>query len=166
MLYSLQTKQFIKSDMETVWLFISSPINLSVITPSQMGFDIISKKEDAEKMYAGQIIEYFVKPILGIKMYWATEITHVRYLEYFVDEQRVGPYKIWHHQHFINKVEGGVEMADIVHYKPPFGIFGKMANFLFIKRQLKTIFHYRFNKINEIFNQEYVKPSFDSNSLR
>ena len=153
MLHTLQTKQFIKSDMETVWQFISSPKNLSVITPPGMGFDIISNKDEADKMYAGQIIEYYVKPLLGIKMYWATEITHVQYLEYFVDEQRVGPYKIWHHQHFIKAVDGGVEMTDIVHYKAPFGIFGRLANFLFIKRQLKTIFDYRFNKLNELFNQ-------------
>jgi ligand-binding SRPBCC domain-containing protein len=153
MLHTIQTKQFIKSDIDRVWKFISSPKNLSVITPTSMGFIIISNEDEAENMYAGQIVEYYVKPLLGIKMYWATEITHVKVNEYFVDEQRVGPYKLWHHQHFLKAVDGGVEMTDIVHYKTPFGILGRIANAMFIKKQLKTIFDYRFNKLNEIFNQ-------------
>lgn len=153
MLHTIQSKQFIKSDITTVWQFISSPKNLALITPPHMGFDIISQEADAENMYAGQIIEYYVKPLLGIKMHWVTEITQVKVNEYFVDEQRVGPYTLWHHQHFIKEMDGGVEMTDIVHYKAPFGFLGRMANALFIKKQLKTIFDYRYNKIEELFNR-------------
>lgn len=152
MLHTIQTKQFIKSDLSTVWEFISSPKNLSKITPEYMGFTILNDV-GIDKMYAGQIIEYYVKPIAGIKMHWVTEITHVEDKTYFVDEQRFGPYTLWHHKHFIKEVAGGIEMIDIVHYKVPFGILGKLANALLIKKQLKTIFDFRFKKVNELFNQ-------------
>lgn len=153
MLHTLKTNQFVKTDIETIWDFISSPKNLSRITPSYMGFNIISDEEDIQKMYAGQLIEYYVTPILGLKMHWVTEITHVEYLNYFIDEQRFGPYKLWHHQHFLKKVEGGVEMIDIVHYKIPFGFIGKIANTLFVKAKLKKIFDFRYQKIEELFNK-------------
>lgn len=152
MLHTIQTKQLIKSDLATVWDFISSPKNLSKITPEYMGFAILNDV-GIDKMYAGQIIEYYVKPIAGIKMHWVTEITHVEDKVYFVDEQRFGPYALWHHKHFIKEVAGGIEMIDIVHYKVPFGILGKLVNALVIKKQLKTIFDFRFKKINELFNQ-------------
>lgn len=151
MLHTLQTKQFIKSDLKSIWDFISSPKNLSKITPDYMGFDIISDSV-AEPMFPGQVIEYYVKPIAGIKMHWVTEITHVEQLHYFVDEQRFGPYAFWHHKHFLKEVAGGVEMIDIVHYKLPFGIFGKLANILFVKKQLKSIFDFRFKKMEQLFN--------------
>ena len=153
MLHTLKTNQFVKTDIETIWDFISSPKNLSRITPSYMGFNIISDEEDIQKMYAGQLIAYYVTPILGLKMHWVTEITHVEYLNYFIDEQRFGPYKLWHHQHFLKKVEGGVEMIDIVHYKIPFGFIGKIANTLFVKAKLKKIFDFRYQKIEELFNK-------------
>ncbi len=153
MLHTLKTNQFVKTDIETIWDFISSPKNLSRITPSYMGFNIISDEEDIQKMYAGQLIEYYVTPILGLKMHWVTEITHVEYLNYFIDEQRFGPYKLWHHQHFLKKVEGGVEMIDIVHYKIPFCFIGKIANTLFVKAKLKKIFDFRYQKIEELFNK-------------
>lgn len=152
MLHIIKSKQFIKSDINTVWKFISSPANLAVITPEYMRFEIIGDKSDTEKMFAGQIIEYYVTPVAGIRMHWVTEITNLSDNEYFVDEQRIGPYKLWHHKHFLREVTGGVEMTDIVHYKAPFGFLGNLANSLFIKKQLKTIFDYRFRKIEEIFN--------------
>ena len=152
MLHEIRTKQFIKSDLNTVWDFISSPSNLSVITPDFMGFEITGNTTDNEKMYPGQIIQYRVSPVAGIKMHWVTEITHVSDKEFFVDEQRMGPYAFWHHKHFIKAVEDGVEMTDIVHYKAPFGFIGDIANILIIKGKLKTIFDYRYKKIEEIFN--------------
>jgi ligand-binding SRPBCC domain-containing protein len=153
MLHTLHTKQFLKSDIATVWNFMSSPANLATITPSYMGFDIISDKDDVQKMYPGQIIEYYVSPVLGIKMHWVTEITQVDYHHYFVDEQRFGPYQLWHHKHFLKEVNGGVEMIDIVHYKLPFGFLGKIANALFVKKQLKTIFDYRFEQLEKLYNR-------------
>ena len=151
MLHSLTTKQLIKSDINTVWDFISSPKTLQTITPSYMGFIILSNP--AEKMYPGQIIEYKVSPLMGIKLHWVTEITHVQDKEYFVDEQRFGPYAFWHHKHFLQATEEGVMMYDEVHYKAPMGILGRIANALFIKRQLKQIFDYRYEQIEQLFNK-------------
>jgi len=151
MLQVYKTKQFIKSDINTVWDFISSPGNLAVITPESMRFEIIGDLSQ-ENIFAGQIIEYYVSPIRGIRIFWVTEITHVRDKEYFVDEQRIGPYKLWHHKHFIREVNGGVEMTDIIHYKVPLGLIGNLANRLFVRKKLTNIFDYRYNKIEEIFS--------------
>jgi ligand-binding SRPBCC domain-containing protein len=117
-----------------------------------MGFQI-TNEPIAEKMYAGMIIAYKVSPILGIPMDWVTEITQVKDKEYFVDEQRVGPYAIWHHQHRLTPIEGGVLMEDIISYKPPFGILGAIANRLLIQGQLKTIFDFRFTAVEKEFGK-------------
>jgi ligand-binding SRPBCC domain-containing protein len=144
--YTLQTEQFIPISLAEAWDFFSSPANLAKITPEHMGFNIISKHH-GEKMYAGQIIEYTVKPLMGIPLYWMTEITHVQEGTYFVDEQRFGPYIMWHHQHHFKEVSGGVVMTDIVHYKIPLGFLGDIANWLFVKKQLQGIFDFRFKAV-------------------
>ena len=143
--FSLKTVQKLPVDMATAWKFFSSPNNLKDITPGNLGFEIISKHH-GDRMYAGQIIEYTVKPLLGIALYWMTEITQVKDHEYFIDEQRYGPYNLWHHQHHFKSIEGGVEMIDIVHYKLPLGLLGTIANNLFVEKQLKRIFEFRFQK--------------------
>lgn len=140
--YQLIKTQKLPATINEVWDFISSPANLKEITPKHMGF-IITGNSGGGKMYPGMIIIYKVSPLLGIKLNWVTEITHVRELEYFVDEQRVGPYSMWHHQHKIEPIEGGVLMTDIITYQPPLGILGALANKLFIKKQLGQIFDYR-----------------------
>ncbi len=153
MLHVKKTTQFLKADIETVWNFMSSPKNLSTITPSYMGFHIITNEEELNTMYAGQIIEYYVTPVLGIKIHWVTEITQAVHQQYFIDEQRFGPYSFWHHKHFLKQVDGGVEMTDIIHYKIPFGFLGKIMNSLFIKHKLNEIFDYRYQKLEELFNK-------------
>lgn len=150
--YQLHTTQKIPASIDEVWDFISSPANLKKITPKYMGFDIISQQLD-EKMFPGMIVSYKVSPVFGIKMIWVTEITHVKEKEYFVDEQRVGPYSIWHHQHRIAPIEGGVLMTDTVSYKPPFGVLGNIANSILIKRQLKEIFDFRTSAMENIFGK-------------
>tara|TARA_B100000683_G_C12367420_1_gene505699 strand:+ start:158 stop:622 length:465 start_codon:yes stop_codon:yes gene_type:complete len=151
MIYQLKREQILKSDLETIWNFVSSPKNLPRITPTYMNFNITSKdlKDD---MYPGMLISYTVTPVLGIPMSWLTEITHVSDKKYFVDEQRYGPYAMWHHQHFIEPHKDGILMTDIVTYKMPLGILGRIAHWLFVKRQLNSIFNYRFQKMEEIFN--------------
>ena len=151
MLHTLQTTQFIKSDIATVWDFMSSPKNLATITPEYMQFEVLSDLGDG-KMYPGQLIEYYVRPLLGIKLHWVTEITHVQELQFFVDEQRFGPYKFWHHKHFLKQVDGGVEMFDLVHYQLPMGLLGKLGNELFVKKQLQQVFDYRFKVVDTLFN--------------
>ncbi len=140
--YQLHEEQWLPAEIDEVWDFISSPGNLKVITPDYMGFDITSVGLP-EKMYPGMIISYKVSPLLGIKMTWVTEITQVREKEFFVDEQRVGPYAMWHHQHHIKPHENGVLMTDIVTYQPPLGPIGAIANSLVIRKQLSEIFNYR-----------------------
>ncbi len=144
--YQLIREQKIPTTQAEIWDFISSPANLKLITPSYMGFDITSGNVP-EKMYEGMIITYKVSPVAGIKTDWMTEITHIREQEYFVDEQRIGPYKLWHHQHHIYPIKGGVLMRDIVTYAPPFGILGKIANALIIKKKLNEIFTFRYNTL-------------------
>jgi ligand-binding SRPBCC domain-containing protein len=145
-MYQLRFEQKIPTNIENVWNFISDPRNLKKITPSYMGFQI-TNEPIAEKMYAGMIIAYKVTPLLSIPMQWVTEITHVQEMEYFVDEQRIGPYTLWHHQHRISEIEGGTLMQDIVSYKPPFGPLGILANSLIIESQLKSICDYRFQAV-------------------
>ena len=150
--YTLHQTLTIPSTIDKVWDFISTPGNLKKITPEYMGFDVTTKNLP-EKMYPGMIIGYKVSPFLGIKMTWVTEITQVSELKYFVDEQRVGPYKMWHHQHFIEPVEGGVLMTDIVDYQPPLGFLGAIANQLVIKSQLNEIFSYRTKQLEAYFGR-------------
>lgn len=149
-IFSLKAIQCIPVSLEKAWDFFSDPANLRTITPEKLSFQILSRHH-GDKMYAGQIIEYKVKPILGIPVYWMTEITHVEHMQYFIDEQRYGPYQLWHHQHHFKIIEGGVEMTDIVHYKNPFWFLGSIANKMFVKKQLKQIFEFRFQKVEELF---------------
>lgn len=140
--YQLIRTQKIPANTQEIWDFISSPSNLKEITPEHMGF-IITSNNSNEKMYPGMIITYKVSPLFGIKLNWVTEITHIKEKEYFVDEQRIGPYTMWHHEHKIETIENGVLITDIITYQPPMGILGAIANSLFIKKQLKQIFEYR-----------------------
>jgi len=150
--YQFKSKSLIKADISEVWDFVSSPLNLKVITPEYMGFKVTNQIGD-QKMYPGMIITYKVSPVLGIKMNWVTEITQVKELEYFVDEQRIGPYAMWHHEHKIEAIEGGVLMTDIVSYQPPFGFIGAIANSLFIRKQLRGIFDYRKTAMEKQFGK-------------
>jgi ligand-binding SRPBCC domain-containing protein len=148
--YQIHTSHFLPTSLEEAWAFISNPSNLKNITPETMGFEVVSEGLP-EKMYPGMIITYSVKPLLGIKTTWVTEITHVQEMRYFVDEQRVGPYTLWHHEHHLEPAEGGVLMRDIVTYKPPFGILGRIANRLIIRKKLRAIFQYREHALNKRF---------------
>ncbi len=159
--YSLKAVQRIPVSLDVAWAFFSNPANLQTITPNNLGFKILSKHH-GEKMYHGQIIEYKVSPVLGIPIYWMTEITHVKDNEFFVDEQRFGPYALWHHQHHFKEIDGGVEMTDIVHYRNPLWFFGDLANSILVKKQLKEIFNYRIKKVEELFGQW---PSAHTNTI-
>ncbi|MBL7773331.1 MAG: SRPBCC family protein [Chitinophagaceae bacterium] len=149
-LYQLKVKQHIPATQNQLWEFISSPRNLSKITPESMSFSI-TNEPIASIMYPGMIICYKVSPFLGIKLTWVTEITHVSDGNYFVDEQRIGPYSMWHHEHHLTETKEGVLMEDIISYKPPFGLLGRLANWLFIRHQLQTIFNYRYQAMEKQF---------------
>lgn len=149
-MYVFKKKIILKADIEKVWDFFSSPDNLKKITPPHMGFQIVTG--GGGKMYPGQMISYKVKPIAGIPLTWVTEITHVEPHKYFVDEQRFGPYSMWHHEHHFKVVDEGVEMTDIVSYVLPLGILGRIAHSLFVARQLNAIFEYRSKVIDQFFD--------------
>lgn len=148
-IYTLHRTQKLPITQEQAWDFLSDPHNLGRITPEEMDFRILSGAD--RPMFAGQIIEYTVKPIAGISTKWVTEITHCVNNHYFVDEQRYGPYALWHHKHFIRPVAGGVEMEDLIHYKLPLGILGQLAHGLFVKAKLNSIFEYRNKVLQEKF---------------
>jgi ligand-binding SRPBCC domain-containing protein len=150
--HSIRTVQKIPIPLEEAWDFFSNPANLEAITPAVMGFKVISKYH-GPVVYTGQIIEYTLKPLPGIPVYWMTEITQVKDREYFIDEQRVGPYALWHHQHHFRAIPGGVEMTDIIHYKNPLGFIGRLANRIFVSKKLKNIFSYRFRAVEERFGR-------------
>ena len=150
-IYRLESKQNLPISKEKAWEFLSNPKNLKTITPEYMSFDILSGAD--RPMFAGQIIQYIVTPLLGIKTKWVTEITHVVEGEYFVDEQRFGPYALWHHKHFIKEIPGGVEMEDIIDYKVPMGILGQLVHPFIVKPKLNEIFEYRRKKLIELFGE-------------
>ena len=149
-MYQFKTTQKLNISINEAWSFLSNPKNLKDITPKYMRFDIISG--DDKKMFPGQIIEYILTPVFNIPFKWVTEITHVKQKKYFVDEQRFGPYSFWHHKHFIKEVEDGVIMEDIVHYKLPLGIIGRLAHRLFVRNKVEEIFSFRRKKLDSLFN--------------
>ena len=148
-IFTLTTEQHLPISLEKAWDFFSTPVNLQKITPSEMGFNITSK--EMKKMHPGQIITYKIGILPMVKSNWVTEITYVHDKAFFVDEQRFGPYKMWHHEHHFESTKDGVLMRDKVSYKIPFGIIGRLAHSLFIKSQLRKIFGYRYEILNKTF---------------
>ena len=151
-MHTLHRIQKLPLTLFQAWDFLSTPANLKIITPAYMGFEMTSLHH-GDQMYAGQIITYVVRPILGIPLNWCTEITHVHEPDYFIDEQRFGPYAFWHHQHKLKEVENGVMMEDIVHYKLPLGFLGRWANAILVQHQLEEIFEFRRLKLMELFGE-------------
>lgn len=162
--FSLISTQNIPGTPDKIWSFFADPANLPMITPPYMQFRILpppgaassvpqinAGQIPASQIYAGQIIEYKLRPLPWLSTYWMTEITQVREGQYFVDEQRHGPYRLWHHQHHFKPIQNGVEMTDIVHYAIPYGIIGDFANALFVRKQLQEIFQYRYRQVESIF---------------
>jgi ligand-binding SRPBCC domain-containing protein len=150
-IFKLSKQQRVNASMEKVWDFFSSPENLDEITPDNMGFKIITPKP-LPKMYEGQVIEYKVAPLLGIPLYWKTLITEVKDGAYFIDEQVKGPYKLWRHKHIFEDKGDYVLMKDELDYALPLGFLGTIAKHLFVGARIEEIFAYRFDKVEEIFN--------------
>lgn len=151
--YSIKSRQHLPVSLEEAWAFFSSPNNLQKITPGNMNFTVTSDRKDGEKMYPGQIITYTLTPIFGIRMKWMTEITHVVDGHYFIDEQRFGPYRLWHHKHTFIATPNGTDMYDEVNYVLPFGFFGAIAHRLFVRKRIEEIFRYRTKVVEELFGK-------------
>lgn len=150
-IYTLETQQELILPLKEAWDYFSSPENLANITPPKMGFDITSKVD--KKAYKGQIITYTISPVPFIKTNWVTEITQIKERFFFIDEQRFGPYTMWHHEHWFEELaNGNTLMKDKISYKIPFGFIGHLAQKLFIKKQLRVIFNYRHITLEKMFN--------------
>ena len=150
-IYTLTRKQVLPITLEQAWPFFSTPKNLEQITPAFLNFHITSAVP--EEIYPGLIITYRIAAVAGIPMTWVTEIKHVVRLRQFVDEQRLGPYRFWHHLHRFREVEGGVEMEDIVHYVMPWGFLGRLVHAGFIQSRLNRICDFRREYLQEYFSR-------------
>jgi len=135
--------------LKQAWDFFATPRNLNIVTPKELDFVITS--DLPERMYEGLIIKYKIRPMLKLRIEWVTEITHIHAMEYFTDEQRKGPYKIWHHEHHFREAEGGVIMTDILHYDIGKSLFGWIAGKLFVHRKVRQIFDYRERALKDFF---------------
>lgn len=152
-LYHIRRQQHINADIDTVWDFFSNPENLATLTPKELNF-ITTSQQEGDHIYPGQVITYTITPLFGIKLSWMTEISQVQDKTMFVDEQRKGPYKLWHHQHHFKQTDNGTLMTDIVHYSLPLSILGVIAHTLFVRKMLEDIFDYRHQKTEELFNKK------------
>jgi ligand-binding SRPBCC domain-containing protein len=148
-IFTLHKKQKLPISLDEAWAFLCNPANLSKLTPQEMNMKIISGAD--RPMYAGQVIQYSVRPIPGFKTQWVSEITQYKDKTYFIDLQLYGPYAFWHHKHFVHKIEGGVEMEDIIDYKVPMGWLGQLVHPFLVKPKLEEIFSYRQKKLIELF---------------
>ncbi|HKJ32579.1 MAG TPA: SRPBCC family protein [Balneolales bacterium] len=156
-LYHLYREQQLPISMDEAWGFFSSPKNLAKITPDDMGFEITSDFED-EEIYPGKLISYNITPIFGISMTWLTEITQAQKPYYFVDEQRSGPYAMWHHEHHFREINDGIEMRDRLYYQMPFGFLGSTVHSLIVRKRIEHIFDYRYS----VLEQNYGKVEADN----
>ncbi|MBS1648834.1 MAG: SRPBCC family protein [Bacteroidetes bacterium] len=153
MRFQLYREQQLNCDIETAWSFFSSPLNLSKITPKNMGFNVINNLSNKD-IYEGIIIEYKVSPVLHIPLKWVTKITQVEKNKSFTDFQEKGPYKYWNHFHEFVPNDKGVLMKDTVDYELPFGFLGRIAHIIFVKKKLENIFNYRYQFLEKYFSQK------------
>lgn len=153
MIHKIYREQQLNCDIETAWEFFSSANNLSEITPKDMNFIVLTEMADDE-IFEGMIIDYYISPILGIKMKWKTEITQVDFQKSFTDFQKKGPYKLWNHHHEFIVNEKGVFMRDSVDYELPLGFLGEIAHTIFVRKKLEHVFSYRYKVLEELFNKK------------
>lgn len=151
-IYRLCEEQELPISTDKAWEFFSSPFNLSYITPPGMNFRITNHPES--NIYSGMLITYKISPIKHIPVKWVTEIVNANKPDYFIDEQRFGPYKFWHHRHSFTQIPGGTLIKDEVHYALPYGVPGQIINYLLVKNRLKKIFAYRKEALNRIFTNK------------
>ena len=141
MIHVLQRVQVIPARLEDVWAYFCDPKNLNALTPPNMSFEIVRGGDTA--MYEGQLLEYRVEFLRGVRWMWLTEICHRRPCEYFVDEQRLGPYRFWYHEHIFQETPSGTRMSDQVTYAVPFGFLGDLLHRFWIAGRLQGIFDFR-----------------------
>lgn len=148
-IHTFQQNQTLPISLGEAWEFFANPQNLATLTPEWMHLTFVDPVP--EKMYEGMIMTQRIKPLWGIPLTWVTEITHIEERAYFIDEQRIGPYKFWHHEHRLREVSDGVELRDILHYALPFGLIGNMAHHLVVKKEIAAVFAYRYDTLQTMF---------------
>jgi len=148
-IHRIQQSQFLPLTLDEAWLFFATPKNLEAMTPPFLNFRILSDVPDV--VHSGLMIEYRIRAVFGIPMRWLTEIKHVEKRTRFVDEQRIGPFPFWYHEHRFEAVEGGIVMEDEVHYVMPWSILGGFIHWVFIRRRLLEIFRFRKCYLTERF---------------
>lgn len=149
MIHQLTREQVVPAPLDEVWEYFATPKNLNEMTPPDMRFEIIYGGEGA--MFQGQLIAYRVQIMPLIKSRWLTEIAHVEEKVYFVDEQRIGPYRFWYHEHRFEAVDGGTRITDQVTYELPFGPLGALLHAIWVGPRLKSIFNYRREIVTTLF---------------
>lgn len=147
----IKQEQYLPISLDSAWDFFATPKNLNEVTPDDMVFEITSELPD--KMYEGLIITYRIRPMLNIPINWCTEITHIKERSFFIDEQRKGPYKIWHHEHHFKEVVGGVLMTDLLYYEIGKSFIGWVLGRLFVHKRVKEIFDFRYKALEKYFNK-------------
>jgi len=145
----LEFEHFLPITLDEAWAFFSSPANLNLITPDDLDFKILDTLP--AQMYQGLMIRYKIKPMRNIPLDWVTEITMIKDKEYFIDEQRKGPYRIWHHEHHFKEVNEGVLMTDRLYYDIGMSFIGTLIGKVWVDKQVQKIFAYRRKKLNELF---------------
>jgi ligand-binding SRPBCC domain-containing protein len=153
-LHTLSRVQTLPITIQEAWAFFSSPLNLSLITPPEMKFHVLSKFKPGDQIFKDMLIDYRVSPLFGIPMSWQTKITEVNAPHYFVDEQLKGPYAYWHHEHHFREVKGGTEMTDLVQWRVPLGWAGDVVNELLVRKRVQAIFDFREKKLTELYGSK------------
>lgn len=156
-LYKLERRQIVNASLADVWRFFSDPHNLAKLTPPEL--NLVVSADTPHEVHPGMIITYRIHTVAGIPASWVTEITHVMNHHLFVDEQRFGPYRFWHHQHHFHETEAGTEVRDLVHYSLPLGPLGMVVHAFVIKARLKEIFDYRADAIRTEFREKASSSS-------
>jgi ligand-binding SRPBCC domain-containing protein len=152
MIKRLYREQILPISLQQAWDFFATPKNLNEVTPKELDFKILT--ELPERMYEGLIIQYRITPMVSIPVKWCTEITHIEDLKYFVDEQRQGPYKMWHHEHHFSQHKDGVLMKDILHYDIGLGFIGSIAGAMFVHKKVNEIFDFRYQALEKYFSNK------------
>jgi ligand-binding SRPBCC domain-containing protein len=150
-IYYFKAEQLLPVDLPTAWAFFSAPNNLSLITPPEMDFKTLTRFEEGQEIYRGMLIDYKVKPLFGIPVFWRTQIKDVQKPFSFTDIQLKGPYRLWEHTHTFIQKENGVLMQDVVKYQLPFGPLGTLAHAVLVRKKLQTLFAFRKAAIERIF---------------
>jgi ligand-binding SRPBCC domain-containing protein len=149
MIYTIETDQTLPRALDDVFPFFADAGNLETITPPELRFSIETPRPI--EMRVGALIEYRLT-LYGIRFRWLTEISVWEPGKRFVDQQILGPFALWHHEHRFSQEGDGTRIQDTVHYALPLDPIGRLAHPL-VRKQLDRIFDYRTARVDEILGK-------------